>query len=80
MRWWLGVCRAASDRWDAWWRDDHHPERDRLSIWWTEPRMHGVEDTGSIVATPEDLAEISPTDPVRMPSQRARHARPKGET
>jgi hypothetical protein len=43
-----------------------------LSIWWHEPRMRGVEDTGSIVATPEDKAEIGPFDPVPMPGQRRR--------
>ena len=66
---------AAWRRWDEWrqrleQRLADHLEEDRLSIWWNEPRMHGVEDTGSIVATPEDLAEIGPFDPVRMPGQR----------
>jgi hypothetical protein len=75
----MRIVHAASDRFDAW-RHRRRPkiEGDRLSVWWTEPRMPAVEDTGTIVATPEDLADIGPADPVRMPGQRRRrHAAPK---
>jgi len=87
------MVRAAWDRWDTWRNTPHvHPdgvmeyrrvyvEDPLIDAWFGRPRMPAVEDTGSIVATPEDLAEIGPADPVRMPGQRrGRHARPKGET
>lgn len=75
------------DRLRGWWyRDDasaeyhsldeHFPPEDPLlEEWLAEPLGHGVTDTGRIVATPEDLAEIGPFDPVtRIPRQgRGRH-------
>lgn len=86
---WISDCAAAWRRYDAWLdrrADDRAAyqvrkakaaeENDRLiDEWFGEERLQGVEDTGSIVATPEDLAEIGPFDPVtRVPRQgRGRH-------
>jgi len=78
--WWMQTCLAASARWDAWrarWaaREEQQANKDRLSKWWTEPRMHGVENTGKD-ATPEALAEIAPH--IDVPKQTRRHAKPGG--
>lgn len=71
MTWWWETIRAAWDRFDTWKQMfDKRLDDDRLSIWWTEERMPAVEDTGSIVATPEDLAEIGIADPVTRPGRR----------
>jgi hypothetical protein len=82
MTWFMRLARAGWDRFDAWRaRLAKRLDDDRLAAWWTEPRMPAVEDTGSIVATPKDLADIGPADPVGIPGQRrGRHARPKGES
>ena len=80
---WMRTVRMFWWRFDRWLeeRERRAIANDRLSIWWDEPRMPGVEDTGTVVATPEDLAEISIADPVtrRVPGQRrGRHAKSGG--